>query len=195
MKLELKVVDLLARNAEKKFTINEIAKALEEYYSFAHRTVSRLIKDGVIIKEKAGNSHLCSLNMANEKTPALMQLSEIERRDEFLSDNKELKLILDDFVKSIESQINVISIVLFGSYAKGTATKESDIDIMLMGKTKTGIDKITKEIYAKYGKEISAVTMTPDDFKRQKGKAVIKEIISNHYILCGVEKFVNMVFR
>ncbi len=195
MKLELKIVDLLARNTERKFTINEVAKSLKEYYSFVHRTVNKLIKDGVITKEKAGKSYLCSINLDSEKTVALIQLSEIEKKNDFYNSNKELKVILEDFVKSVESTANPISIVLFGSYAKSTATKESDIDILLIIKTKAGIDKITKEVYAKYGKEINAVLMTSGDFKKQKDKALIKEVIKDHYVLYGVEKFINMVFK
>ncbi len=195
MKLELKIVDLLARSREKKFTINEIAKSLQEYYSFVHRTVHKLIKDGVIIKEKAGNSYLCSLSLENEKTFALIQLSEIEKKNEFYSSNKELKLILEDFVKSLGSTINPISIVLFGSYAKGTATKESDIDILLIGKIKIGIDKITRGIYARYGKEVTVVVMTANDFKKQKDKTLIKEITNSHYIIYGSEKFVSLAFK
>ena len=195
MKLELKIVDLLARNTERKFTINEIAKFLEEYYSFVHRIVNKLIKDSVVTKEKAGKSYLCSINLYNEKTIILVNLSEIEKKNDLYNSNKELKIILEDFVKSAESLITPISIVLFGSYAKGTATKESDIDILLISKTKTGIDKTTKEAYAKYGKEINAIVMTSEDFKRQKDKALIKEVIKDHYVLYGVEKFVNLVFK
>ena len=195
MKLELKILDLLAGDTERKFTINEIAKSLKEYYSFVHRTVNKLIKDDVIIKEKAGKSYLCSINLGTEKTIALIQLSEIEKKSEFYSSNKELKVILEDFIRSTKSIINPISIVLFGSHVKGTATKESDIDILLVSKTKSGIDKITKEIYAKYSKEVNAVLMTSDDFKKQKDKAITKEIIKDHYILYGVEKFVNLVFK
>ena len=195
MKLELKIVDLLARNTERKLTINEIAKSLEEYYSFVHRTVNKLIKDNVITKEKAGKSYLCSINLEAEKTIALVNLSEIEKKNDLYNSNKELKIILEDFVKMTESIVNPISIVLFGSYAKGTATKESDIDILLISRIKVGIDKITKEIYAKYGKEINPVMMTSEDFKRQKDKVIIKEIIKDHYVLYGVEKFVNLVFK
>ena len=195
MRLELKIVDLLARNTGKKFTINEIAKALKKYYSFVHKIVNKLIKDGVINKENAGRSYLCSLNIENEKTITLIQLSEIEKKDEFLKEKRELKIILEDFVKSAKMNISVISIVLFGSYAKGTETKESDVDILLISKSKDGIDKTVKEIYAKYEKEINTIIMDPDDFKKQKDKAVIKEIISNHYMLYGVEEFINLVFR
>lgn len=195
MRQELRIVDLLARNLEKKFTINEIARTLKAYYSFVHKTVNKLIEDKVIIKEKAGKSYLCSLNIENEKTLALIQLSEIEKNNEFYSNNKEARLILEDFVQSVQLQFNAISIILFGSYAKNTATKESDIDILLISKEKSRIEKITKEIYAKYGKEINVIVMTSNEFKKQKDKAVIKEIINNHCILYGVVNFVNLVFK
>jgi predicted nucleotidyltransferase len=195
MKLELKIVDLLARNTERKLTINEIAKSLEEYYSFVHRTVDKLTKDDVVIKERAGKSYLCSINLEAEKTVALIQLSEIEKKNEFYSSNKELRLLLEDFAKSAKSAIIPISIVLFGSSAKGTATKESDIDILLITRSKVGIDKITKEIYAKFGKEVSVIAITPEDFKRQRDNALIKEIVKDHYVLYGAEKFVNLVFK
>lgn len=196
MKLELKIVDLLAKNIEKEFTINEIAKTLEEYYSFVHRTVNKLAKDGMIVKNRVGKSHLCSLNLDNEKTSVLIQLSEIEKKENFYITNKELKLILEDFVKSLEPQIkNIITIILFGSYAKGTATKESDIDILLIRKERIEIEKITKEIYAKYGKEITPILMLVNDFKEQKDKSMIKEMIKNHYVLYGVENFVDLVFK
>jgi len=196
MKLELKIVDLLAKDVEKKFTINEIAKTLGEYYSFVHRTVNKLSKDDVVIKNKVGKSYLCSLNLKNEKTATLIQLSEIEKRENFYTTNKELKLILEDFTKTLESQHkNIITVILFGSYAKGTATKESDIDILLISNEKIEIEKVIKGIYAKYGKEIMPIVMTQNDFKKQKDKAVITEMVKNHYVLYGVENFVSLVFR
>jgi len=194
MKIELKIVDLLARNPERKFTINEIAKSLNEYYSNVHRTISKLIKDNVIIKEKVGKSYLCSINLRNEKSFALIQLSEIERRNNFYNSNKEIKVILEDLVETLKS-IDPISIILFGSYAKGSASRESDIDILLISKTKPRVDKIAKEMYAKYGKEINLIAISLNDFKKQKDKALIKEIIRNHYVLYGVENFVNLVFK
>ncbi len=193
MKLELKIVDLLARNAERKYTINEIAKALEGHYSLVHRTIKRMLEEGVIAKEQAGKAHLCSLNFASEKALTLIQLSEIERKNELFNSNKELKLILEDFVKSSETLLHAIFIVLFGSYAKEEATKKSDIDILLVSQNKAGVDKITKEMYAKYGKEINVIAVTQKEFVAQKSE--FKEMLRTHFVLFGAQKFVSLVLK
>lgn len=193
MELKLKLVRFMSKNAGKSFTISEIAKSIGEYYSFVHRILGKLVEEGIVLKTKAGKSYLCSLNLGNEKTRTLIQLCEIENRDEFYSESKELKLILEDFVRAVNSE-NVITIVLFGSYAKGNATKESDIDVLIVSERKFGIDKVTKEIYAKYGKEINAIMMTPDEFNKQKDKTLIKEIVASHCVLNGAENFVKLVF-
>ncbi|MBI2675716.1 MAG: nucleotidyltransferase domain-containing protein [Candidatus Aenigmarchaeota archaeon] len=194
MDLELRIVDLLARNPGRKFTINEIARELEEYYSFVHRTAGRLAKDDVIDKSRVGKSYICSLNMENEKTLALMVLGEIEKKDEFYGRNRELGLMLEDLVKSLSTQPGVDAIVLFGSYAKGAATKESDVDILVVAGRKAEIGRTAKEMYAKYGKEINPVIITSQEFRKQKEKAIIKEIISGHCVLYGAKNFVNLVF-
>src|SRR3989338_1366326 len=169
MKLELRMVDLLAKGGE--FTINELARNLDEYYSLVHRIVNRLTEDGVVKKRKAGKAYLCSLNFS-EKGMALLKLAELEKRDDLYAKNRKLKLILEDFLKPLESRL--VSAVLFGSYSKGMETKDSDIDVLLIVKGRADIDKVVKEIYAKYGREISAVNMTEAEFVRQKGKPIIK---------------------
>jgi predicted nucleotidyltransferase len=194
MRLELRIVDLLSKYAGKKLTINEIAKSLDEHYSLVHRTVSRLAKDGVINIAKAGNSHLCSLDFESEKTLALMQLGEIEKKAELYNENRELGLVLEDLTRSIGTK-DVDSIILFGSHAKGTATKESDIDILLVAKGRIETGRIAKDIYARYGKEVNIITLSPAEFRRQKGKAIVKEIIGSHYVLYGAGAFVKLVSR
>lgn len=195
MKIHLKVVDFLARNMDKKLTINGVSKSTGEHYSFVHRTINKLAKDGVIKKEKAGKAYLCSLNFENEKTLILLQLSEIEKRNELYEKNGELRIILEDFVRSAEKQSGVASIVLFGSYSKGAASRGSDIDILLVSSKNFRAEKITKEMYAKYGKEINTIVMAQKDFRKQKDSALVKEIINNHHVLYGAEKFVGLLFR
>jgi len=193
MKLELKIVDFLASDGGE-FTINELAKRIDEYYSFVYRTVNRMAKDGVIAKKKAGKAYMCSLKLTNEKSNALLKLAEIEKKEELYARSKHLKIILDDFIALIEKR-NILSAVLFGSYSKGTQTKDSDIDILLLVKGSINIEKSVREIYAKYGKELSVVEMTVNEFKKQVGKPLIKEIKKNHHVIYNVEKFVGEAFE
>ena len=98
----------MSKNLEKKFTINGMAKILNETYSFVNRVVNRLIKDKVIIKEKVGKAYLCSLNLRNDKTIALLHLNEVNQKEEFYKRNREIKLILDDFLEKLKEKLKKI---------------------------------------------------------------------------------------
>lgn len=193
MKLELKIIDLLSRNPENGFTINGIATALKQFYSFVNRVIGRMAEEGVLLINKVGKAHQCSLNLNSEKTRALIVLAEIEKKEEFYTANKKLKIILEDFKISLKETNSILVIVLFGSYAKGTAAAESDMDLLIIAKRKFPVERAAREIYAKYGIEISPMLLTEKEFKEQKNKEVLKEIIKNHCILSGAEKFIKLV--
>jgi len=197
MRLELKIIDLMSKNLEKSFTINEIAKTLNEAYSFVNRIVNRLIKDKLILAKTVGKALVCSINLGNDKTIALLHLNEVDRKEKFYKKNKQIKLSLEDFLEKLKLKFkrNLIFVAIFGSYAKEIATKESDIDILIIVKKKAEITSIIRESYAKYGKEIAPVLMTPTEFKKQKEKPIIKEIIKYHYILYGFEEFIGIIYK
>ena len=119
---------------EKEFTINEIANRLDEHYSLVNRVISRLMKEEVITGKKVGRAIVCSINPKSEKAKALMHLNEVVRTEEFYSRNREIKIIMEDFIAELKARFKqgLVSIAIFGSYAKGTATKESDIDILVI---------------------------------------------------------------
>ncbi len=49
---------------------------------------------------------------------------------------RETKALLDDVVKRLVGNIDVKKIVLFGSYSTGSYTKDSDLDLFVVAKTK-----------------------------------------------------------
>lgn len=76
-----------------------------------------------------------------------------------------------------ESGLTVSRIVLFGSHAKGNATKDSDIDIVILsddfkGKNIFKRAQLTKEAEIKTIKKylipIDILTMTPDEWNNKK---------------------------
>lgn len=46
--------------------------------------------------------------------------------------NKDIMSSINRFVEEIKKQYNVVAIILFGSYAKGTEHEDSDIDIAVI---------------------------------------------------------------
>jgi predicted nucleotidyltransferase len=185
MRLQLKITGLLSKQPN--LTINQIAKGLDESYSFVNRTVNRMINENLILKEKIGHSLLCKLNLGNDKTKALMLLNEVNKKQELLEKNRELKLIADE-LKGIKAD----SVAIFGSYAKNLQTKESDIDVLVVSE-KQDLTTLTRNIHAKYGKEISPLILTKKELEHQKDKPIIREIIKNHVILAGFENFINVL--
>ena len=151
-----------------------------------------MIAENLILKEKIGHSLLCKLNTENDKTKVLISLNEVNKKQEFLNKNKELKLITDEILSKIKNK--VISAAIFGSYAKNTQTKESDIDLFILAKKSFDTAELVKNIYAKYGKEVSLLIITEKQLTNQKNKPIIKEILKYHIILTGFENFINLMF-
>ena len=46
--------------------------------------------------------------------------------------NKDILKSINEYVKEIRKHYNIVAIILFGSYAKGTEHKDSDIDIAII---------------------------------------------------------------
>jgi len=180
MRLQLNIIEVLR---EKSLTINQIAKALNESYSFVNRIVNKMIEDNLILKEVIGHSIVCHLNKSNDKTKALTYLIEVNKRDEFLKKNKEIKLITE------ELKLEADATGIFGSYAKGTHNKESDIDIFIITNKKIDMTPKIRTIHAKYGKEISPLVLSREQFNADQ--PIIKEIIKYHILLTGFDYFIN----
>ena len=86
---------------------------------------------------------------------------------------KEIVEYLEKLLRNKELEID--SIILFGSYAKGNYKKESDIDIVIISKSfsRKGIFERAKmlgniewELMEKFMIPLDIITMSPEDFKK-----------------------------
>ena len=86
-----------------------------------------------------------------------------------------LSPVIEDILKTANTNL----IILFGSYAKFSAKKDSDIDIYIEtenNKIKSRVESINSRINVKIG-------------KFDKNSLLIKEIIKNHIIIKGIEEY------
>ncbi len=92
----------------------------------------------------------------------------------------------------IESDINVSKIILFGSQSKGKATKESDVDVVIISDDFKGRDiferaQLTKDAEIKTIKKFlipfDIITMTQDEW--EKGNFLIREFAKEGKVIYG----------
>lgn len=179
----------LLKNPGKKTSINQIAKEISKAPSGAFKELKKMEKDGIVLKEKIGNSIIYNLNAGNLETKRLAEIALIKEKKERLKQNPQLSVISKDMEAFAEySEV----LILFGS---ATRTKEfRDIDIFVITKEKfiKDIEITAGKLSQLYGKSVSPLIISYSDFiKNVKAKdKVILEIIMSGIVLKGYDKFV-----
>src|SRR3989338_8081794 len=130
----VKIIGLLRKELDKGFTIMEISKKLKIGYRPAHNHVSTMIKEGIIVARKIGASMQCNLNLENPRCRQMLAEVDLLRKEAVFKENQKLKSVLESLTAKLSESLasEMHSIVLFGSYAKGAATKLSDIDLLFI---------------------------------------------------------------
>ena len=146
----MKIVNLLRKDLDNGITILGISRRLRIGYRPAHNHVSAMIKEGIINARKIGAARQCSLNLENARCRQFLAEADLSRKEDLFRGNHRLKLILENLISKLSETLvsDIHSIVLFGSYVKGTATKSSDIDLMFIVadiKNKTVRENIERE--------------------------------------------------
>ncbi len=178
------ILKILIENKEEDFSILKLAKIRKINYKSAYQAIEKLKNEGIIECNKLGNTINCKFNMKFNQS---VYLTEYQRREEFLK-NKNFRVLYNE-LKNI--QIFFIALI-FGSYAKRTQNKHSDIDILV-------ISENGKEIEEKLSllplKTHSILISTIEFIKMAKSKefSVVSEAIKNNIILIGIEDYYRLL--
>jgi len=184
MKSDIKILKLLLDKKEEKLTIKKISELLNINYRIAHEQITKLEKDGLIKITKAGNSKLCELAYKFDSNTFEAEYS--RRKDLFK--NKDFLVIHN---RLSELKFPFIAL-LFGSHAKGTANKHSDIDILTIGENKGEI----QSVISLWPSKIHLTTLSYDEFismAKSKEFTVVSEALKNNIILIGIEEYYRLL--
>ena len=169
--LEMDIIELLLKADNH---VRGIAKKLNESHSTILRKLDNLKKENVIDSRKEGKNKIFYLKKNLISRTYILQ-AELHKLTKLLRQNPELSIIFEEVLKKSDEKL----VVLFGSYAKGLAKKDSDIDIYIETKSRN-VKKTIEEIHSKINVKIGTFdTKSP----------LIKEIIKDHVIIRGIEVF------
>lgn len=149
-----------------------LAKKLEINHMTAIRNLKELVSENVLEFRKDGRNKVYFLKK-NMEARNYALISELYKLNKILKKYPELRKT----IKSIQQNKEIVLAILFGSYAKGTANKNSDIDVFIETKDrnlKKELELLNSRLSVKIG-------------EYDRSSPLIKEIEKNHVIIKGAE--------
>jgi len=103
---EVDVIRLFSADLSRELTILQISKLIKKSYGYTNNKVRELIESGIINKKVIGHSILCTLNIENQQTIALLALqSAIDSEEQIKKskNEKEIRKTIKQLNKGISS--------------------------------------------------------------------------------------------
>lgn len=184
-KNKIKLIRFLIKHQNWEFNITELSKDLMINKGNISKLIKELGKNDIITINNKGKILLLKLNKNNRFVKnALIPL--FKKEESFFNG------YLNKIVKVLKHK-NIISIILYGSIARGEAKLDSDIDILVISKNK---DENIKEKIKNIEDNIiiNIDIMTLKEFKKayNEKEPLIKNILNNNKVLYG-KKVLEMV--
>jgi len=170
--LKMEIVLILLRYT--RLHVREIANKLKTNHTTILRKTREMMGSNVLDFEVEGKNKIFFIRNSEEARDYI-HLAERYKKIKILDKYPLLRKV----VETIRKNKKIKLAILFGSYAKGTAKKDSDIDIFIETKNK----KLKQEI-SKIGSLLSIKIGTYSGSSELK-----REIDKNHVILKGIEEY------
>lgn len=191
MKTETRVLEFLLENRPAGgATIRQISDKTGADYKIVHTAVTRLLAKGVLAKRKVGKS--IEVTLSGRLSEDLYE-AEIKRRNTILK-SKDMKVIVSTVKQNMGTSF--FTLVLFGSYAKGTQTKRSDIDLMVVVPDKAGLEGNAESAFSLIPLSIHPMVLTESQFRsmvKSRESSVVTEAMASNVILYGLEQYYEMI--
>lgn len=194
MQTKLKLIELLEEH-KGGIHLRELSRLLETGLPNVIRYAKILEKENVIQRQKEAN--LVKLRLKrSQKTIAYLKQVNTER---FLALPQKIQVAVTDFLDELE--FRPLIALIFGSYARGTYTTGSDIDILLVFqelKHEERIEIAAKRISMRTNTRLSPIYIDYLNFEKNmlnKEHDFSREIRQNVIVLSGTELYYPLLWR
>ncbi|GBE07022.1 nucleotidyltransferase domain protein [bacterium BMS3Bbin11] len=175
-KTQQKVLGLLFGKPDRSFYTNEIMRWADMGRGTVSRELERLVGAGLLVVSKEGNQNHYQ---ANKNSPVYSEFVSIVKKTFGIAD--QIKAAL----KPLDDSIDVAFI--YGSISKGTESKSSDIDLMIIGKELSYGDvvELLLPLEESLQRSINPTLYEKSDFvaKLKAGNSFVKRVMEQPKIL------------
>ncbi len=147
-------------------TIKEIQERVEYSYERVNSALKSLSEKKIIIEKQKGKTLVYSLDLHNLYTEIGFGGYSLEREIDFIKKHKTIYKAIQE----IENNPFSGGVILFGSYSKGTETKQSDIDLIVtcIPSKEKEVENFVKSLKHKYGLNFSPIVLPLHEFPNIK---------------------------
>ncbi|MBU0979487.1 MAG: nucleotidyltransferase domain-containing protein [Nanoarchaeota archaeon] len=189
---ESTIIKYLIEHKNEELNINRISKALKMDYKNVHTIVKRLENASLVNIETFGQS--CRVKLIPVMHPLVFEAEYLRRKD--VLKNKDFAVMLSSFRKKIRSRLYII--LLFGSYAKKTQRKASDIDLMFIcpDGLEEPFEKDVTRVAGTMPLPLHPLVFSESQYIEMIGAKepnVGQEAFRHNIILYGIEQFYGMI--
>lgn len=194
-KTQLKIIAYLIDNKDKLVGIRELAKEISCVYYLVQRNIHQLKEKDIIDIRKAGKTNLISLNQ--EADYSYLVEAEKFKRELFYKKYPSLKVMLKKIIKQSKSSFFIL--LVFGSYAKEQARKDSDLDLLVIvsnQKQAEIIEKVISSIARISPIKIHETIINEKSFVsmfQKKELNVVLEAKNKHILIYGNELYYKLI--
>lgn len=189
-----KILECLYRNRQKELYFSEILRETKLTQNTTLKHLKNLQTSNLITSTKKIGNTFYRINPKNPQIYSILSYFDYKKFNELPSERKRA---INEFLGKLKTKPLIA--LIFGSTAKGTFGKESDIDILLIFNNKETADKKLKEdIEAITGVKIQIFIINFDYFKEQILKEedkVITHAIKTGFAITGFDKFYKEVLN
>lgn len=177
----------LSSDYSQKFFASELSRKTNIPQQTVSRYLNQMAKLNLIGYVKEGRNKMFYLDLKKQTTRIILNIIEQYKSLYFELKTKETALIINELLEYCES------IIVFGSYASGNYSKESDLDLVVLGKSDKNKVKRLKQ---KYTIKINEHYTTYNQFAKiiASGNPLSIEIMKNHLLFGNVSEIIG-IFR
>jgi len=197
-KVQIQIFKLYSTDYDKEYHLRELARELDMDHTSVRPHLDSLKEKGVMREEEKGRNKVFSLNQKSDLLPYYLIQAEADKTAEYLESNNTIRTFWKNFRDKVtpKSLQRIETLALFGSFAKGTEDKESDIDLFLAAPEDTSqeVFNACEKLETITGRDVEIEqTSNLRNLIVHQGPGTFGEIISNHIVLLGIEKFIYVV--
>ena len=181
---ELEIIKLYTTNYKKEFYLRQISKLAELALKTCQNTLAGLEKENILKSRTDGKNKYFRLNLSNIQTKSRLLQAEIYKLDSFIKKYPQINM----FLKSLNTNTPLI---VFGSFAKLKADKNSDLDLLVLSSEKQDLP------FHCLPYKVHEINLFEESFKKalSENEAFIQEIQDNHVILNNPSFYINITWE